>query len=486
MFGLDDLMLAAFVEAAPEMFATEAATATAAEIAAAETTAAAQALATQQAAAAATAAQQATQAGIMEVGGATSGGSAAPLLPLETVQVAGQGVTEAVAGQGIPQVAGQGVPQVAGQGVPQVAGQGVSNSSGRVTDEMLRAGTNSSIPSGVTNEMLSTGLTPPAPPNPSGITSASLKSPLPTPEPQSALMKGLNLAVDWAKTNPFPAMTGAYLGANALGLLNPSGNTFNQDKYSGPLSKYKLSPDFKGSTANPEDFQYKPRYAMGGGIMGGDSSDNNPIGYDEGGVSEYAKGGSLSDSIESYQRMLQGKQQAAPATSSDVGIYHDSDPDTRYQDAFTAAQIRQAKVNKRANMQMPGMQRPTPMGQLNLTPPGTKAAAASSSLDPENAARGGIMHSSLGGYADGGNPRLLSGPGDGMSDNIPATISGRQPARLADGEFVVPADVVSHLGNGSTEAGAKRLHSMMDEVRSARTGNKKQGKQIVASKYMPK
>jgi hypothetical protein len=96
-------------------------------------------------------------------------------------------------------------------------------------------------------------------------------------------------------------------------------------------------------------------------------------------------------------------------------------------------------------------------------------------------AHGGL--STLGGYSDGG--RMLKGPGDGMSDNIPATIGGRQPARLADGEFVVPADVVSHLGNGSTDAGAKRLYSMMDKVRQARTGNKKQGKQIKAEKYLP-
>jgi hypothetical protein len=88
----------------------------------------------------------------------------------------------------------------------------------------------------------------------------------------------------------------------------------------------------------------------------------------------------------------------------------------------------------------------------------------------------------LGGYSDGG--RMLKGPGDGMSDNIPATIAGKQPARLADGEFVVPADVVSHLGNGSTDAGAKQLYAMMDRVRKARTGNKKQGKQIKPNKYM--
>jgi hypothetical protein len=89
----------------------------------------------------------------------------------------------------------------------------------------------------------------------------------------------------------------------------------------------------------------------------------------------------------------------------------------------------------------------------------------------------------LGGYSDGG--QMLKGPGDGMSDSIPAHIDGKQPARLADGEFVVPADVVSHLGNGSTDAGAKHLYDMMDKVRKARTGNPKQGKQINASKFLP-
>jgi len=87
------------------------------------------------------------------------------------------------------------------------------------------------------------------------------------------------------------------------------------------------------------------------------------------------------------------------------------------------------------------------------------------------------------GYAKGG---YLNGQGDGMSDSIPATIEGKQPARLADGEFVIPADVVSHLGNGSSKAGSKRLYAMLDKVRHARTGNKKQGKQINPAKYMPK
>lgn len=87
--------------------------------------------------------------------------------------------------------------------------------------------------------------------------------------------------------------------------------------------------------------------------------------------------------------------------------------------------------------------------------------------------------------AGGMPPRFLSGGGDGMSDSIRANIEGTQEARLADGEFVIPADVVSHLGNGSSKAGAKQLYDMMDRVRKARTGNPKQGREIKPTKLMP-
>lgn len=101
-------------------------------------------------------------------------------------------------------------------------------------------------------------------------------------------------------------------------------------------------------------------------------------------------------------------------------------------------------------------------------------------------AEGGGIAALHGTYAAGG--KLLRGDGDGMSDSIPAVIHGGdepQKAALADGEFVIPADVVSHLGNGSTEAGSKTLYKMMDKVRMARTGNSNQGKQINPNKYMP-
>jgi len=97
---------------------------------------------------------------------------------------------------------------------------------------------------------------------------------------------------------------------------------------------------------------------------------------------------------------------------------------------------------------------------------------------------GGI--SDLGGYSDGG--RLLRGPGDGVSDSIPAMIGKKQPARLADGEFVVPARIVSELGNGSTEAGARKLYAMMDRIQAARgktVGKGKIAKNSRAARYLP-
>ena len=97
---------------------------------------------------------------------------------------------------------------------------------------------------------------------------------------------------------------------------------------------------------------------------------------------------------------------------------------------------------------------------------------------PQSMASGGM--SNLGSYSDGG--RLLRGPGDGVSDSIPAQIGERQPARLADGEFVVPARIVSELGNGSTEAGARKLYAMMDRVQKARRKSMKKGSHAIDSK----
>jgi hypothetical protein len=137
---------------------------------------------------------------------------------------------------------------------------------------------------------------------------------------------------------------------------------------------------------------------------------------------------------------------------------------------------------------------------------GSQGGMGASSIYPKNAystntgtnkAAGGLMDAyagggmsdagyNLGSYSDGG--RLLRGPGDGVSDSIPAVIGKKQPARLADGEFVVPARIVSELGNGSTEAGARKLYAMMDRIQKARgktVGKGKVAKNSRSEKYLP-
>ena len=119
-------------------------------------------------------------------------------------------------------------------------------------------------------------------------------------------------------------------------------------------------------------------------------------------------------------------------------------------------------------------------------PPVVQPTTAPTTQPTVIAAGGGMMHSgiaNLGGYSDGG--QLLRGPGDGVSDDIPATIGGKQPARLADGEFVVPARIVSELGNGSTEAGARKLYAMMDRIKKARSKAKNIAANTKADKHLP-
>jgi hypothetical protein len=217
-------------------------------------------------------------------------------------------------------------------------------------------------------------------------------------------------------------LSSASMGLNALNLLNKKKGPKEKEKYSGPLSKFKFDPDVYQPYEPEQPTPYQPRmYNYAGGGPVEMMSNANAIGANTG----------------------------YPMADINKGAYA-----TPYQ---------------------------TPISRNVLT------GAADTGVNPMTGemqfAGGGI--SSLGGYSDyarGG--RMLKGPGDGMSDNIPATIAGKQPARLANEEFVVPADVVSHLGNGSSEAGAKALYKMMDRVRQARTGNKKQGKQINPEKYL--
>jgi hypothetical protein len=120
----------------------------------------------------------------------------------------------------------------------------------------------------------------------------------------------------------------------------------------------------------------------------------------------------------------------------------------------------------------------TPITSL---PPAESVAAPTEDMSYQVYAAGGVA--GLGSYSDGG--RLLRGPGDGVSDSIPATIGKGQPARLADGEFVIPARIVSELGNGSTEAGARKLYAMMDRIKKARGKAKNIAADTKSDKHLP-
>lgn len=376
----------------------------------------------------------------------------------------------------------QAAPPPAGVGIPTEFTGGVDPITGMPTTEYAGAAPSNSGP--MLNNYGQTYTTTPTP-------TAADYQPAQLP-PDAEAEAGRTVAgqtpfdkfVKYAEKNPFTTGAGLYMSALRTGMLDQKGGGVPQKKSYGP--QYRMSENFQAATPTPNVYTPSYRQYAEGGVMEIDGPEDQmpTTRMEEGDAPGYARGGTLSDTLDFYKQMAErssSKGATAPKADADVGIYYDQDPDTRYQDALTASQIRQSKLNKRSNVQMPTggvMRRPAPMGQINLAPPGAKEAA-----------QGGIMQagdSSLGGYAAGGSPRLLKGPGDGMSDNIPAMIGRKQPARLADGEFVIPADVVSHLGNGSTEAGAKRLHEMMNNVRRARTGNPKQGKQINPRKYMPK
>ena len=256
----------------------------------------------------------------------------------------------------------------------------------------------------------------------------------------------------------------------------------------------RISPNFQAQgpiQPNPYYTTQYPVYAAGGGLMdayqGGGPVERmsnlntaiNPQGglYPQGMVdkTQYATPSQRPTSME----MLESEpsyQRSDPMISA-AGMYEGGETSKKKkrasytgEDTIASSNPYEAGIARLGNAmnmaQMPqnvagGMQPVTQLGNLNL-------------------ATGGA----LGGYSDGG--RMLKGPGDGMSDSIPGVIGNKQPARLADGEFVVPADVVSHLGNGSTDAGAKKLYSMMDKVREARTGKKKQAPAVQADRLLPR
>ena len=214
-----------------------------------------------------------------------------------------------------------------------------------------------------------------------------------------------------------------------------------------PISQNMLDPT---GDARTDAYTGEPKFSKGGTAED-----------DDNGMSRFRK--QLAKQDAEREALGESLYQHARARVEDRGIVSRplSESST---DPYTASINRMKKANQVAGIKMHEMPKVNMPESFNVT----------------EAAGGGIMHGDLGGYSDGG--RLLKGPGDGVSDSIPAVIGNKQPARLADGEFVVPARIVSELGNGSTEAGARKLYAMMERIQKGRRKSVGKGKVAVNSK----
>lgn len=275
-----------------------------------------------------------------------------------------------------------------------------------------------------------------------------------------ATMSGVDkLGAGFNQVTASPQALGQFAGQNvgniaaasapvAAGALEPKPIDTNQEEYERKYPELSLAENFRGYAPQRPNPYYTPR----------------GLGY-----TGYAEGGQ----VDPLQQMpngglaaLQGMRDGyGPATTPDGGVPQ-----------FAAGGM--PKKATRTNAAKVAAMDPLEAGLAELNNARAMAQMRGNVTLPKRSVEDmGVINAAKG--------RYLKGDGDGMSDDIPATINGKQPARLADGEFVVPADVVSHLGNGSSDAGAKRLYAMMDKVRVARTGKKKQAPAVKTDKYLP-
>jgi hypothetical protein len=307
------------------------------------------------------------------------------------------------------------------------------------------------------------------------------------------LTKGFNTAMDFAKDHPFYTTAGLY-AAQKSGIFG-GGMEEDKDKYGGRVDMSAFrgmepNPTFRAAEGGPVEamsnmnaMSGNPYYPMSQQprLAYANPGVQNPISQnvlDVGGTGRldpytgmptFAKGGKTETFYEKVMR----------------------------EDEERMAQARRAMRDYTPDISGPGIvsrtltqqqRRPDEAARSSLAGIAKQAGVKLSDMPKANvpedfayeAAKGGIMRGDLGDYSDGG--RLLKGPGDGVSDSIPASIGRRQPARLADGEFVIPARIVSELGNGSTEAGARQLYAMMERVQKRRGKTVGKGKVAVDSK----
>jgi hypothetical protein len=280
-------------------------------------------------------------------------------------------------------------------------------------------------------------------------------------------------------------------GLNVLPLLQPDPYK-PPEKEENPMNLKSISKDFKGlDPRQPKPYYaaqyrdyvtnpYMPSYykSADGGLQS---------------VNKYAGEG------ESYVRLAnqllqQPRTKPADITPTDPGaaysplynsigiVPYEKGSESQSADKMATDLLKYAKsLGKMAASTMMSQQDPATTAIASIANETPTSSAKEGGL--QGYALGGLSMGHLGGYSDGG--RLLKGPGDGVSDSIPASIGAKQPARLAEGEFVIPARIVSELGNGSTDAGAKRLYAMMDRIKAKRRKTKDIAADSKAYKLLP-
>ena len=345
-----------------------------------------------------------------------------------------------------------------------------------------------------------------------------------TPPEPSALQKGFETGLNYVKDNP--VSTG--LGLMTAGQYMNKPEEEDKDKYKNTVDMSGFQPSVPTQRPFTRSYEYQS-YAVGGPVeqMAAMNAVGANTGYPQAGLqtpmysnpamqrpqaanvvapsadagvntytgeARFAEGGLSAAQRREYGLSTRGQRAARGLSKSyeemeearqreAMKLFNESSLPTprpisrsRTQELsspFSAAMTEHARLAKKAKVPVVEMPK-TNLGDIDTY------------MDiPIEAAGGGIMHG-LGGYSDGG--RLLRGPGDGVSDSIPAVIGKRQPARLADGEFVIPARIVSELGNGSTEAGARKLYAMMERVQASRKksiGKKKVAVNSKSDKHLP-
>lgn len=286
----------------------------------------------------------------------------------------------------------------------------------------------------------------------------------------------------FVKDNPFPVAGAAMPIVNEL--LKPP--TYKEEeRKKNPFGFKELSKDFRGTFPEQPTPAYQAQYrdyianpyipgAAGGGLQ--------TANYARGDLVRYGLNLLNQEKKEPDITPIDPGTKYSPAYNS-LGIMpYEKDTENMSSDQMAKSILKQAKtlgkLASKASVMMPDPA-DTAVSSIQRETPAMSAKEGGL----QGYALGGLSMGHLGGYSDGG--RLLKGPGDGVSDSIPASIGAKQPARLAEGEFVIPARIVSELGNGSTDAGAKRLYAMMDRIKAKRAKTKNIAADSKAYKYLP-